>query len=158
MAFVRQQADPARLAPAIQETSWSCGPAAVVSAARALGLAVTERHARALSEADPEGTDADQLLAALNVLGLAAEPGEFADEDEAREFLHGSLAADRPCILAVDDWEHWVVATGFDGDLIVVQDPGIGRVATPPDKLMRRWRHETSSTPFYAISVSLERG
>jgi len=158
MALVQQQAVtpmPARLPPAIQETSWSCGPAAVVSCARALGVVVTEAQARSLSEADPAGTDSDQLLAALDALGLRHQAEEFSDADAAREFLHGSLASSRPCILAVDDWDHWVAATGFDeDDLIVVQDPGVGRMSTPSDKLMRRWRHSTAQVPFYAISVS----
>ncbi len=147
-------------APGHQEKPWSCGPAALVNVMWALGKEVSEKRVRELSDADKDGTDEHQLLAAADALGLTAEVLHSADGDDMWDELISSVSDGRPCVLCVDSWDHWVAVVGVSGDRVVMQDSANtednieanGVHLMTKAQLTKRWKCKGVSKSFYAIS------
>lgn len=145
-----------------QARQWSCGPAAIVNAARALGIRVAEGRVRALAGTTEDGTDEDELIAAIRGISLKATPHHSADQSAAWAFVRANVLDGRPCVICIDQWRHWVTVIGIVGDRIILCDPidtkknasenGIYSLSRPD--LLRRWRHPSDEEPFYAIAIS----
>jgi ABC-type bacteriocin/lantibiotic exporter with double-glycine peptidase domain len=144
-----------------QMRGWSCGPASLVNACRALGFRVAEGRIRALSGTTEEGSDEYDLIPAARELGLTATPHHSADQAAAWAFVRANVMDGRPCLLCIDQWNHWVTVVGIVGDRVLVVDPantkknasenGIHSLSRPD--LLRRWRHKGTEEPFYAFAV-----
>lgn len=145
-----------------QEFSWSCGPAALVNAARVLGKRISEKRARSLASAtEADGADEDDLIAAARALGLTATEHHSADQAAAWAFVRSNVLEGRPCMICVDSWGHWVTVIAIVGDRVILADSantkknmtenGIEPLTRP--SLLGRWRCPAEEEPFYAIAV-----
>lgn len=145
-----------------QMRAWSCGPGAIVNAARALGVRIAEGRVRALAGTTEDGTDEHELIAAARGVGLKASSHHSADQSAAWAFVRANVLDGRPCVLCIDQWRHWVTVIGIVGDRVLLCDPndtkknraenGIYSMSRPD--LLRRWRHPSDAEPFYAIAIS----
>lgn len=145
-----------------QEKVWSCGPAALVNAAQALGKRVSEARIRRLAgTTEAAGTDEHGLIAAARELRLSASPSSSADAAAAWALVRSGILGGRPSLLCIDGWGHWVTAVGIVGDRVLVFDPsnGVrnmlenGTRSLSRRELLRRWRHKTAEEPYYAIAI-----
>lgn len=145
-----------------QEESWSCGPAALVNAARALGKRVAEKRVRSLSGCTEDaGADERGLIFAARDLSLTATPHHSADSAAAWAFVRSNVLEGRPCLICVDSWGHWVTVVGIIGDRVLLYDPantkknqaenGVEPLTRP--QLLKRWRCPKEEEPFYAIAI-----
>lgn len=144
-----------------QQRSWSCGPAALVNAARAIGVRVSEGRLRKLAGTTEDGTDEHELITAARGIGLTATPHHSADQATAWAFVRANVLDGRPCLICIDQWSHWVAVVGIVGDRILLADPANtkknmaenGTHSLSRKDLDRRWRCPAESEPFYAIAV-----
>jgi ABC-type bacteriocin/lantibiotic exporter with double-glycine peptidase domain len=144
-----------------QQRAWSCGPAALVNAARAIGVRIAEGRVRALAGTTEDGTDEDELIAATRGIGLKATPHHSADQNAAWAFVRANVLDGRPCVLCIDQWRHWVTVIGIVGDRVLLCDPNDtkknhgenGLYSMSRNDLFRRWRCPNEEEPFYAIAV-----
>lgn len=145
-----------------QAEGWSCGPASIVNACRALGRRVAERTVRSLCGSTPElGTDDHQMIAGVRGLGLTATPYLGADAASAWAFVRSNAMEGRPSLICIDQWRHWVAVVGIVGNSVIVIDPintlsnkaenGIHTMSRT--RLVRRWRCRDQEQSFYAIAV-----
>lgn len=149
-------------APGHQEKPWSCGPASLVSACETLGITVSEKRVRELSDADKDGTDEEQLLQAAEALGLDAEVQHSGDAEESWDALTNAVADGLPCVLCVDQWDHWVTVVGIVGDRVVMLDSSNEAANVDVNgvhfmtkaQLLKRWKHKGVEKSLYAIAFS----
>ncbi len=149
-------------APGHQEKPWSCGPASLVSACETLGIIVSEARVRELSDADKDGTDEEQLLQAADALGLEAEVQHSGDAEESWDALTSAVADGLPCVLCVDQWDHWVTVVGIVGDRVVMLDSSNEKDNVDVNgvhfmtkaQLLKRWKHKGVEKSLYAIAFS----
>ncbi len=141
--------------------SWSCGPAALVNAARTIGVRVAEGRARALAGTTEDGTDEHELILAARGIGLTATPHHSKDQAAAWAFIRANVMDGRPCLICIDQWTHWVTIVGIVGDRVLLADPANtkknqsenGLHSLSRTDLLRRWRCPNELEPFYAIAV-----
>ena len=94
----------------VQEKEWSCGAAALRYCLSLLGRTVTEKAVRKASgTGHMHGTNEDGLVRAARKFGCTAVPRRFRDFGHASRALLSYLKKDQPCILSVDDEDHWIV-------------------------------------------------
>lgn len=144
-----------------QEHPWSCGPSALVNAARALGKRISEKRVRSLAGCTEAGTDESGLIHAARGLGLTATPHHSADSATAWAFVRSNVLEGRPCLICVDSWGHWVTVVGIVGDRVIVADPANTKVNKAENgvelftrpQLLKRWRCPNEAEPFYALAV-----
>lgn len=145
-----------------QDTSFSCGPAALVNAIRVLGRRVAERRVRSLSSCTEEdGTDEQGLIAAARSLGYTASTHWSADQSAAWSFIRASVLDGKPVLLCIDNWGHWVTVIGNVGDHVILVDPANtkknmaenGIMTLSRRDLAKRWRCKSEQEPFYAIAI-----
>ena len=145
-----------------QQRSWSCGPAALVNICRALGRRVAEGRARVLAGTTKAGgTDELGLISAARSLGLTAAVHSSSDKAAAWAFIRSNVADGRPCLLCIDQWQHWVAAIGVVGDRVLIHDPantkanvtesGLHPLSRPD--VIRRLRHQGEQNAFYVIAI-----
>lgn len=140
---------------------WSCGPASLVNAGRAIGIRIAESRIRALAGSEENGTDEHELISAARALGFKVTPHHGTDQAAAWAFVRANVLDGRPCLLCIDQWTHWVTVVGIVGDRVLVIDPtntkknvgenGVHALSRPD--LLRRWRCRSEQEPFYAIAV-----
>src|SRR5262245_12893608 len=111
-----------------QSNRASCGPAALHNALASLGIHRTEDELVQLCKQTPDGTSARNLSKAIQSISTTELPlrGDafgYKNNPEALVSLwyHVSYLG-RPCILAVDGWEHWVTVVGHLGTRFAVAD------------------------------------
>ena len=145
-----------------QEFGWSCGPSALVNAARTLGKRVSEKRARSLSSCTEEaGADEVGLIAAARSLGLTATSHHSAEGSAAWAFVRANVLDGHPCLICVDSWGHWVTVVGIVGDRVILVDPANtkknmgenGVHSLSRTDLYKRWRCPRELEPFYAIAI-----
>lgn len=105
-----------------QRTDYDCGPTALANALRCYGYTVDCDLAR-LCKTDPEGTDESGLKFAIKVLLFACSEINTNIHRDAYRWLNRELKLGRPCILSVEDHDHWVTVIGKLGDRYVVAEP-----------------------------------
>ncbi len=105
-----------------QQTGYECGPYALKHALGALGVFVSERHIARIAGTDQRGTDEVRLASAASRFGADLVVERMSEPGHARRALMASLAAQRPVLLCVDNWEHWVTAVGADARHVVLFD------------------------------------
>ncbi len=124
----------------MQHTSYTCGPAAAVTALRCMGLSAAEGEIAILAGTNPiDGTDPDVLAAALRAryggAGLACEFRFFESLDELRRA--GLTIALVKLGFLID---HYVVVLEVGDRFVVVGDPLAGRRRLAHADFMARWR------------------
>lgn len=148
-----------------QKRPYTCGPSAIVNAARALGIRVAERRvAKLAGSAKHHETDDWQMLEAIRGIGLIAEPISAENRSAAWAFVKANVNSGRPTILAIDNWSHWVAVIGVCGDRVIIADGtntsrnhqengilSLGRL-----ELLRRWMHKGNGE-HYGIAIGRKR-
>jgi predicted double-glycine peptidase len=123
-----------------QTTAYTCGPAAAVTALRALGIEAEESELAVLMYTSPAlGTATDVLATTLqerySADGLSCEYRWFDSIDE--------LPRDTP-VLAVVKFsfmvDHFVAVLEVQKGQIVVADPAAGRLTYTREQFQQRWR------------------
>jgi ABC-type bacteriocin/lantibiotic exporter with double-glycine peptidase domain len=141
---------------------WSCGPAALVNALRALGCRVSEGRIRALAGTTKDGTDEKQLILAARALDMTVLEHHGSDKVAAWSFIRSSIIDGRSCLICVDHWRHWVTVVGIIGDRVLIFDPSNvkknvsenGLSSMLKTDLLKVWSCPAEDRPFYAIAVS----
>jgi ABC-type bacteriocin/lantibiotic exporter with double-glycine peptidase domain len=141
--------------------SWSCGPAALVNAARAIGVRVSEGRIRKLAGTTEDGTDEIKLIFATRSIGLTATPNHTKDQAAGWAFIRANVLDGRPCLVCIDQWSHWVTIIGMIGDRVLLADSANtkknvsenGIHSLSRTDLLKRWRCRDESEPFYAIAI-----
>ena len=151
-----------------QKKRWACGAAVVRNVFRVFGLRVAEHEIRGCAGSSQAfGTSESGILDALRAWGFRPLEHSFDCRQKALEWLHETLAAGQPVILAVENWEHWVLAMGslgpsgiaiFDSSNFKVNVYENGAHVWPTKKLMHMWWNDrksigTKEKRIYAISV-----
>lgn len=120
-----------------------CGIASIANALEVLGIRRTQREIAKLCHVTPSaGTDEVEMMRALLANGLQVDEGFFEWGKDGYWWVLDSLAKGRPCILCVDDDEHWVTAIGAAGDnAVIVFDPSrnYGIEVHNQTTLCKRW-------------------
>jgi len=124
-----------------QTTGYTCGPAAAVSALRALGLHGNEGELALLAHTIPaSGTQGDLLSDALRrryaSQGLACAYRCF---DTLAELTANGVSLAEFQYSAFDG--HWVAVLGVENDKVVVADPSSGLLRMPHWLFEERWAH-----------------
>lgn len=105
----------------LQRSKVTCGPLAIVNAARALGIKLTERRVRAhTGTTKKDGTLEHGMKNALERLGLYGGEMDLMSDDSF-DALYAAVQG-CPVILCVDNLSHWVVAIGVAGPRIITFD------------------------------------
>jgi len=151
-----------------QKKKWSCGAAVVRNTFRVFGVRVAEHEIRACAGTHQDyGTSEVGILKALRAWGFHPKQHSFDDKQKATEWLHETLANGQPVILAVENWEHWILAIGslgtsgiaiFDSSNFKVNLYENGTHVWNDKKLIHMWWNDRKSITvdqkrIYAISV-----
>ncbi len=145
-----------------QAREWSCGPASLLNACRALGIKVSEAKIRSIAGTTEEfGTDEVQLISAARTIGRTATAHHSADFAASWAFVRSNLLEGKVCLLCIDNWGHWVTVIGISGDRVIIADPANtkknvvenGIHSLSKKDLLRRWKCKNEQEPFYAITV-----
>lgn len=152
----------------LQSGQNSCGLAAVANALRALGRAVTEdqiasRVKRAADAHEPHvvtGTIEQQIAKALRAMKIPTTQMQLHSPVVALSALRGFLVVGCPALLAVDNDEHWVVATSFSGDRFHVVDSAHEEIVVAYNErdLAGRWGMVGDPLRFYGLVLTGRRG
>ena len=106
-----------------QKNLWSCGPASIVNALRALGKKVSELKVRGYSSTDQDdGTNENGMVEAIRCLGFSASEFQSSDKEAMRSWIMTQVGDGKPVIVCVNEWDHWVTIVGLLGDSFVVVD------------------------------------
>ncbi len=112
-----------------QKTDYTCGPASIVNALRALGIKLSETTVAELSGADKdEGVNEKGIIKSLKSLGYSYDIlPDVTDSEEAWKWLIYHLTIGHPVILCVEHFSHWSSAVGILGNKrIIYVDPQDG--------------------------------
>jgi hypothetical protein len=143
-----------------QPYKYQCGPFALKYALVMLGRFENEREiAKRAGSTWWYGTDEIGLAKAAKTYDCKMKYFRRETPDEATKALSDHLKAGYPCILSVDNWEHWLtIITEQQGKFIVV-DSGLDKVIViyTARQLTRRWKYIEDETGFtsydgYALS------
>jgi predicted double-glycine peptidase len=134
----------------IQSRSYTCGPAAAVTALRLVGVAAEEGRLAVSSHTSRTfGTQADLLCEAMRVYcgptGPTCEYRYYRDLDELDD-------SGVTVVCVKHSWlvDHFVTVLDVQPDVIVVADPLGGRRDVPRKHFTRTWRH-------YGIAIRPEK-
>jgi len=116
-----------------QQTTQTCGPAALAAVCRHFGIAATEAEVARMAGTTGAGTSMLGLQVAARAEGLAAEGVRVSPGGLARTPL--------PCILFFHAG-HFAVLTGIRGPLFYLADPSLGQRTMTRAQLLSLWRGE----------------
>jgi len=147
-----------------QKEDFSCGPAAIVNALRALGIKLSERDVIFLAGTTDQGTDEDGIMRALASLGYQVVVLDTYDSTEAWEWLRSELMLVRPVILCVENFGHWTSVVSIFGERVIYVDSQDGLESNKRENgvrfltrrgLTRIWgaRGRGHRRRYYALSV-----
>lgn len=128
-----------------QEKKYSCGPAALKNALAFLGRDVEEKAIRKVSGAHwVNGTAAEGICRAAREFGLKPSQGKYRDFGLAYRALKRHIFQGHPCILCVDNWDHWIAVLDARRDSVALLDSEYEPRANTikPRSLDLRWRRE----------------
>jgi hypothetical protein len=128
-----------------QPNKWTCGPFALKHALIMLGTFVDElKIARIAGTHWWSGTDEIKLARAARAFYTDMKLIRRRDPEFARKALLGYIKKNRPCIICVDQWNHWITVVngerGRHGRYVVIDSKAapVVNILTWP-QLRRRW-------------------
>lgn len=131
----------------LQQTGYTCGPAAAVTGLRALGLSAEEGQLAIWSQTSEFGTDPDALASALRSHYAAR-----GLEARYRSFEHVADLKEAGITLAVVKYsfmtDHFVAVLGVTNQEVTVGDPLNGKTVYSSEDFEKQWR-------FCGISLKL---
>jgi len=143
-----------------QPYKYQCGPFALKYALVMLGRFENEREiAKRAGSTWWYGTDEIGLAKAAKTYDCKMKYFRREIPDEAIEALSEHLKEGYPCILSVDNWEHWFTVINEQQDKFIVVDSGLDKVIViySARQLLKRWKYIDDETGFssydgYALS------
>lgn len=125
----------------LQQTAYTCGPAAAVTGLRLLGIQASESELSVLAGTSPQGGTSELALSiALSrrfaADGLKTEYREFKDLEALR--VAGTVLVDVKFGFLVD---HWICVREVSGTHVVAGDPLVGWQTLTHDEFLAKWRH-----------------
>jgi len=127
-----------------QPNSYQCGPFALKYAFVMLGIFKSEDQiAKVAGSTWWEGTDEIGLSRAARRYRCRLTHFSSGDPDTARKALNKKIKKGIPCVLSVNNWEHWLTAINYSSGKYVVVDSGMDDVinVVSARKLMRLWKY-----------------
>lgn len=149
----------------LQRAGHLCGPLAILNAARALGVRLTEREIRLhTGTTKKEGTNQWGILSALEKLGFEFEEIK-TDKWTAFNSLRGMLMNGYAGVLSVEDGRHWAAAIGVIGPRIITFDSWnsaankseCGVDVLDGRQLLRWWTPDTTGVHYCIVFKKKER-
>lgn len=134
-----------------QPNKYQCGPFALKYALVMLGQFRDERNiARKAGSTWWYGTDEIGLAKAARSFSCRMKHFSSSSPKQALRLLIANIKKGIPCILSVDNWEHWFTVVGYNHNKFVVVDSGLDKVIViySPLQLARRWRYYDSQEDF----------
>jgi hypothetical protein len=125
-----------------QPNKYQCGPFALKYALIVFGIFKDEnRIAQIAGSTWWAGTDEIGLAKAAKRFHCQMTHFSSENKIQALKLLNERLKRNYPCILSVDNWEHWFTVVNFTGDKYVIIDSGLEKVIAvlSPQKLLERW-------------------
>jgi hypothetical protein len=124
-----------------QPNRWQCGPFALKHALLVHGILVPESEISRVAGTNQYGTDEVKLAKAARRYGCDLSTLRRLRPERARRLLVDYLRRDIPCLLCIDEWDHWVTVVKEEkGQFILLdsRDPAVLVIATWP-QLKGRW-------------------
>lgn len=134
-----------------QPYKYQCGPFALKYALVMLGKFENEREiGKKAGSTWWYGTDEIGLAKAANSFDCKMKYFRRESKDEAVDALIMELKNGLPCILSVDNWEHWFTVINYQKSKFIVVDSGLEKVITiyTANQLLKRWLYIDSENGF----------
>lgn len=144
----------------------NCGAVSLCNALRCFGVFLTEDSAVRLCGTSSDGTDERDLMRAIQALGMRKLVISQWSRGSAQVALRSALQSGNPCIIAIDDYGHWVTVIGKLGhDHVVVVDSTnegdnpseLGTWVVSLEELCDRWECSPAvaggEAPFYGLCL-----
>jgi ABC-type bacteriocin/lantibiotic exporter with double-glycine peptidase domain len=141
------------LRPTVQETTYTCGPAAMQCVLRLAGRRTTERRlTKLLRTSTRHGTTPAAMLAAATALRLRPE---LYRRLTVRELVTTVKRGHPVIVLWNADGAHWAVAVGYDAGRILLADPAdrSGLCALSQSSFRRRWSTTVAGVPYRGLGI-----
>ncbi len=132
-----------------QPFKYQCGPFALKYSLVMLGKFVNERDiAKKAGSTWWHGTDEIGLAKAAKHYGCRMKYFRREITTDAAKILKKQLRAGYPCILSVDNWEHWITIINYQKDKLILVDSAFENVISISSvtKLLRRWKYTDEET------------
>ena len=133
-----------------QPGKWECGPFALKHALLMHGILASEWEIGRFAGTSREGTDEKQLDGAARHFGCKLPTVREHEPEAARRELMAYLRKRVPCLLCVDEWDHWVAVVHAEKKQFVLLDSEKPEVIVVVDwpRLRKLWvYHENSEEP-----------
>lgn len=127
-----------------QPNEYQCGPFALKYALVMLGQFVNEREiAKKAGSNWWYGTDEIGLAKAAKNYNCRMKYFRRETPTEALKILRNHLKQSYPCILSVNNWEHWFTIINVQQNKFIVMDSALDKVivAYTPNQIARRWKY-----------------
>jgi hypothetical protein len=143
-----------------QPYKYQCGPFALKYALVMLGRFENEREiGKRAGSTWWYGTDEIGLAKAAKSFDCKMKYFRREDPEEAIKALEEHLKCGLPCILSVDNWEHWFTVINEHKGKFIVVDSGLDKVIViyTAKQLLKRWKYIDTENGFvsydgYALS------
>jgi hypothetical protein len=147
-----------------QPYKYQCGPFALKYALVKLGKFENESEiAKVAGSTWWYGTDEIGLAKAAKYFDCKMKYFRREQPKEALKALIQHLKKGYPCILSVDNWEHWFTVINYQQRKFVVIDSGLDKVIViyTPNQIIKRWKYIDDETDFvsfdgYALSSNFK--
>lgn len=150
-----------------QPNKWTCGPFALKHALVMLGTFVDEmKIARIAGTHWWSGTDEIKLARAARAYDCDMKLIRRRDPELARKAILSYVKKNRPCLVCVDQWNHWITVVngerGRHGRFVVIDSKAapVVNVLTWP-QLRRRWgyvdKYSSDSRPIFDLHPIIPR-
>jgi len=132
-----------------QPNKYQCGPFALKYALVMLGIFKDEDQIGIIAGSTWwAGTDEIGLSRAARRFKCRMKHFQSSNPNDARRMLVSELKKGYPCILSVDNWEHWCTVVSYQKGKFVVIDSEPDKVITiyTSSQLVRKWRYKEKGT------------
>ncbi|MHB9012557.1 MAG: cysteine peptidase family C39 domain-containing protein [Ignavibacteriaceae bacterium] len=139
-----------------QPYKYQCGPFALKYALVMLGRFENEREiGKKAGSTWWYGTDEIGLAKAAKTFDCKMKYFRRETPDEAIKALKDHLKLGLPCILSVDDWEHWFTVINEQQDKFIVVDSGLDKVIIilTKNQLLKRWKYIDQETGYISYDA-----
>ncbi|NUN09614.1 MAG: C39 family peptidase [Ignavibacteriaceae bacterium] len=132
-----------------QPFKYQCGPFALKYALVMLGQFRNEREiAKKAGSNWWYGTDEIGLAKAAKYYNCRMKYFRREASEDAVQTLINHLKKGYPCILSVDNWEHWLTVLNYQQEKFIVVDSGLDKVISVYShyQLCKRWKYTENET------------
>ncbi len=128
-----------------QPDKYRCGPFSLKHALVMLGIFQHEDQISLAAESTWwNGTDETGLVKAARRYKCKLIHFQSSNPDDARRLLNNYLKKRLPCILSVNNWEHWVTVVSYTKGKYVLIDSEMDKVISikSSNQLLRYWKYK----------------